>query len=351
MAEKVRIGINGFGRIGRVTCRAILEEYSEQLEVVAVNDLFPVATNAHLFKYDTNYGTFPGEVECDEHNLIVNGCKIRVYEEKDPANIPWGDHGVDIVLECTGVFRDGAQAAAHLKGGVKKVIISAPPRPSGSAKTLVLGVNEDTYDPAEHHVLSNASCTTNCLAPLAKALHEEFCIVQGFMTTIHAYTNDQRVMDQAHKDLRRARAAAANIIPTSTGAAAAIGLVIPDLEGKLDGIALRVPTTTVSVVDLVCTVETELVSDPKDKEQRQKAIEQVNEALQRRADGTYLAVCAEELVSGDFKGDPRSSIVDLPSTNVIGPNMVKVLAWYDNEWAYSCRLAELAQYAVDRFCT
>jgi glyceraldehyde 3-phosphate dehydrogenase len=345
MAEKVQVGINGFGRIGRVTFRVICEEYSDILEVVAINDLVPVETNAHLLRHDTNYRAFPHKVE---YNLYVDGRPIRVFVEKDPAKIPWGDLGVDIVLECTGVFRDGRKAAAHLEGGAKKVIISAPPSPTDSAKTFVLGVNEETYDPEKDHVISNASCTTNCLAPLAKAIHEEFGIVSGFMTTIHAYTNDQRVADQAHKDLRRARAAAMNIIPTSTGAARAIGLVIPELDGKLDGIAMRVPVATGSVVDLVCTVETTLCEDPTDKAQRQAAIERVNEAIKRRADGRYLAYTEEELVSSDFIGNSASSIVDLPSTNVIGTNMLKVVSWYDNEWGYSCRLAELAKYVADR---
>lgn len=346
----VKIAINGFGRIGRMTFRAIYEEFRDDIDVVAINDLVPIDANAHLLKYDTNYGTFAAEVSVDGDSLVVGGKKIQCLQEKELANLPWGELGVEIVLECTGVFRDGAVARTHIdKAKAKKVIISAPASPSKSVDaTIVLGVNEDVYDPANHSVLSNASCTTNCLAPLVKALHHIFRIQEGFMTTVHAYTNDQRVIDLAHKDMRRARAAAQNIIPTSTGAARAIGLVIPELEGKLDGIALRVPVSTVSVVDLVCTVGTQLVEDPASKEEREKAIDRVNNALKEKADGKYLSVCEEELVSSDFKGCSISSVVDARSTNVIGRNVVKVLSWYDNEWAYSCRLAELAKFIADK---
>jgi len=347
MAAKV--AINGFGRIGRITLRTILEYHRSELQVVAVNDLVPINANAHLFKYDTNYGPYKGAVSVEGNSLIVDGLKIACLQEKELAKLPWRALGVDVVLECTGRYTDGTKAKGHIDAGCKKVIISAPAKPDTSVDaTIVLGVNEATYDPKKHHVISNASCTTNCLAPLAKALHSEFKIIEGFMTTCHAYTNDQRVLDLAHDDMRRARAAAQNIIPSSTGAAKAIGLVIPELKGRLDGIALRVPVPTVSIVDLVCTVETKLVADPKDKEARKAAAKRVNEALKKHADGKYLAVCEEELVSSDLRGSSISSIVDASQTNVIGTNMVKVLSWYDNEWGYSCRLADLAAFLVGK---
>ena len=336
----VKVGINGFGRIGRQVLKAIIEQAGDQLEVVAINDLFDTATNAHLFKYDSNYGAYPGTVEISGNDLIVDGKTIKVFAEKDPSNLPWKDLGVEIVIEGTGVFRDKIGNPAkgkpgvivHIeKGGAKKVIITAPAK--NEDLTIVLGVNEKQYDPAVHHVVSNASCTTNCLAPAAKVIHDHFKIQHGLMTTIHAYTNDQRILDLAHSDLRRARAAAMNIIPTTTGAAKALALVIPDLKGKFDGISLRVPTPTVSVVDFVATVE------------KETSVEEVNAALKAAADGPLagiLGFCEEPLVSMDFKGDTRSSIIDAENTMVIAGKMVKVLAWYDNEWGYSCRVADLA---------
>jgi glyceraldehyde 3-phosphate dehydrogenase len=354
MAEKkVQIGINGFGRIGRITGRVIMEQYSDWLEVVAINDIAPVEFNAALLKHDTNYGKFPKEVStrigpANEPWLVVDGKDLRVYQQRNPADIPWRDHGVDIVIESTGLFTDKAKAQAHIDGGgAKKVIISAPAK--GGAKTIVLGVNECAYDPAVDHVISNASCTTNCLAPMAKAIDELWGIEHGFMTTIHSYTNDQRVADQVHPDdLRRARAAAANMIPTSTGAARAIGEVLPNLKGKLDGIAIRVPTTTVSITDLVVTTKQSLCDNPDDPDARKAAVKAVKAALKAKANEPYLGVTEEELVSSDFRGDIRSSIIDLAQTNVIGSNMLKVCSWYDNEWGYSCRLAELAKYVAER---
>ncbi|MCL6520168.1 MAG: type I glyceraldehyde-3-phosphate dehydrogenase [Armatimonadetes bacterium] len=333
----VKVGINGFGRIGRLTLRAILEKYPDEIEVVALNDIVDAKTNAHLFKYDSSYGIFCGDVVAEEKDIVVNGKKIFVYAEKDPAAIPWGDHGVEVVVESTGIFTDAEKAKAHLRDSVKKVIITAPAK--NEDITVVLGVNEDMYDPAKHTIISNASCTTNCLAPVAKVLQDSFGIVKGFMTTAHAYTNDQRILDQAHKDLRRARAGALSIIPTTTGAAKAISLVIPELKGKMHGIALRVPTPTVSLVDLVVELEKEATEDA------------INDALRAAANGKmkgYLGVCDEPLVSVDFKGNSLSSIVDSPSTMVLGGNMAKVLAWYDNEWGYSCRVADLIDYLVKK---
>ncbi len=333
MAAKV--GINGFGRIGRQVLKAILEYHPDQLEVVAINDLYPAETNAHLFKYDSNYGKFPGTVEVVDGDLVVNGHRIKVFAERDPRNLPWKDLGVDIVIEATGVFRDADAdpgARSHIThGGAKKVIITAPAK--NEDLTVVLGVNFHMYDPAKHHVVSNASCTTNCLAPVAKVIHEHFGIVRGLMTTVHAYTNDQRILDLAHRDLRRARAAAINMIPTTTGAAKALGKVLPELQGKFDGMAIRVPTSTVSIVDFVAEVEKEV------------SVESVNAALKAAAEGELkgiLGYSEEPLVSVDYKGDPRSSIVDALSTRVIGGHLVKVLAWYDNEWGYACRTADLA---------
>jgi glyceraldehyde 3-phosphate dehydrogenase len=330
-----KIGINGFGRIGRQVLKAISEQQKGVFDVVAVNDLFPTETNAHLFKYDTNYGIFDGDVEVVDGNLVVNGDTIKVFAERNPGNLPWGDLGVDIVIEATGVFRDRSKdpgPQTHIeKGGAKKVIISAPAK--GEDLTVVLGVNDDLYDPSKHHIISNASCTTNCLAPPAKVVNDQFGIVKGLMTTIHAYTNDQKILDLAHKDLRRARAAALNMIPTTTGAAKAISLVIPELEGKLDGYAIRVPTSTVSIVDCVVQVE------------KATTAEELNAAFKDAAEDGMKGIFGyseEPLVSVDYKGDSRSSILDAALTKVIGENLVKFVAWYDNEWGYSCRTVDLA---------
>jgi glyceraldehyde 3-phosphate dehydrogenase len=333
-----RIGINGFGRIGRQVLKAALEKHPAELEVVAINDLFDAATNAHLFKYDSNYGTYPGTVEVRDGNLVVDGRVLRVFAEKDPGSLPWKDLGVAIVIESTGVFTDAKGkgdkpgASVHIeKGGARKVIISAPAK--NEDLTLVLGVNDGAYDPKVHHIISNASCTTNCLAPVAKVAHDALRIRRGLMTTVHAYTNDQRILDLAHKDLRRARAAGLNIIPTTTGAARALAKVIPDLEGKFDGFSLRVPTSTVSVVDFVAEVE------------RTTTVDELNQAFEAAASGPMkgiLGLTREPLVSSDFKGDDRSAIVDGLSTMVMGGTMVKVVAWYDNEWGYSVRTADLA---------
>jgi glyceraldehyde 3-phosphate dehydrogenase len=333
----VNVGINGFGRIGRQVLRIFRERYPDKLEVVAVNDLFDPATNAHLFKYDTNYGQYSGTVKVKGDNLVVDGEEIRVFAERDPSKLPWGDLGVQIVIESTGVFREGPLAAAHLKGGAKKVIISAPAKKEDV--TIVLGVNEDWYDPQKHHIISNASCTTNGLAPVAKIVNDQFGIVKGLMTTIHAYTSGQRLLDMGHKDLRRARAAAMNIVPTTTGAARAIGMVIPELEGKLDAFAIRVPTSTVSLIDLTVEIE------------RQTSTEELRQTFRAAAEGPLkgiLGYSEEPLVSVDFKGDPRSSIVDAQFTQVILGNMAKVVSWYDNEWGYSVRLADLANHIAQR---
>lgn len=333
----VQVGINGFGRIGRITFRAIQERYKDSIEVVALNDLVDPQVNAHLLKYDSNYGKFGGTVEAREKEIVVNGKSIRVFAEKDPARIPWGDLGVDVVIEGTGVFTDGAKAKAHLDGGAKKVIITAPA--THEDITIVMGVNQDRYNPAEHNIISNASCTTNCLAPVSKVLLDNFGIQRGLMNTVHAATNDQRVADQAHKDLRRARATADNIIPTSTGAAKAISRVLPQLEGKMHGIAFRVPTKTVSVIDLTVVLEKDASTD------------QINQAMRAAAEGPMkgiLGFSTEPLTSIDFKGDPRSSIVDADSTMVIGGNLAKVVSWYDNEYAYSCRVADLANFLVKK---
>ncbi|MSQ34130.1 MAG: type I glyceraldehyde-3-phosphate dehydrogenase [Dehalococcoidia bacterium] len=334
---KTRIGINGFGRIGRQVLKAILERHPDKLQVVAVNDLTNTKTNAHLLKYDSNYGRFPGTVEAQDDALVVNGQRIQVFAQRDPAAIPWASVGAQLVIESTGIFTNADKAGAHLKGGASKVIISAPAR--GEDFTIVLGVNEDRYDPKKHKIVSNASCTTNCIAPVAKVLHDSFGIQRGLMTTIHSYTNDQRILDQVHEDLRRARAAALNIIPTTTGAARVVGVVIPALQGKIHGMAYRVPTGTVSVVDFVADVD------------RPLTVEAVNQAYKEAAGGPLkgiLEVCDEELVSSDFKGSPASAIVDAPSTMIMGGTMVKVVAWYDNEWGYSCRVADLAVFMADR---
>ena len=329
MATKTKIGINGFGRVGRQALKAILEQHPN-LQVVAINDITDAETNAHLLKYDSTYGVFPGEVKAKQDSIAVNGKEIAVLSEKDPSQLPWGDLGVEIVIESTGVFTNPTDAKMHLKAGAKKVLISAPAK--GPCPTIVLGVNEKIYDPRKHHVISNASCTTNCLAPMCKVLDDSFGIVRGFMTTIHSYTNDQRILDLPHKDLRRARAAAVNVIPTTTGAAKAIFLVIPRLKGKMDGIALRVPTTTVSLIDLVV-------------ELRRKATEdKINAAFKAAARGKLKGILKysdEPLVSSDYREDPASAIVDGLSTAVLADNMAKVLAWYDNEWAYACRVGDM----------
>jgi glyceraldehyde 3-phosphate dehydrogenase len=343
----VKVGINGFGRIGRQVLKAIRDRYPEELEVVAFNDIGDMKTMAHLLKYDTNYGRFDGTVEVAGEDLLIDGKLVKVFKETDPANIPWGSLGVDIVIESTGIFTvkaDGVNkkgkvvkgAENHItKGGAKKVIISAPAE--GEDLTVVLGVNEDKYDPKVHHVVSNASCTTNCLAPAAKVVHDLWKIKRAFMTTIHAYTNDQKILDMPHSDLRRARAAAMNIIPTTTGAARAISLVIPDLKGKFDGYALRVPTSTVSVVDFTAELEGETTTE----ELRQA----FRDAAKQPGFKGILQAVDEPLVSIDYKGDPHSSSVDLPFTSVLGKeksNFIKVVTWYDNEWGYSCRTADLA---------
>ncbi len=333
----IRIGINGFGRIGRLALRSALKDgRGEGLEFVAVNDLTDSRTLAHLFKYDSVHGIWEGDVSHDEENIYVNGKKIRVFAEPDPANIPWEEYGVDIVIESTGRFREAEQASKHLRGTVKKVIITAPAK--GEDITVVLGVNEKEYDPEKHRIISNASCTTNCLAPVVKVLHENFGIVKGLMSTAHAYTNDQRILDLPHKDLHRARAAAMSIIPTTTGAAKAIGKVIPELKGKLNGIALRVPVANVSIIDFVAELE------------RNTTVKEVNEVFKRAAEGELKGILAYNdlpLVSRDFNGNSHSSIFDATQTMVID-NMVKVLSWYDNEWGYSCRVVDLAKYIAER---
>ena len=332
-----KIGINGFGRVGRLTFRGIKQYHRDKLEVVAINDLTDTKTNAHLLKWDSSYGRYPGKVEATEDSILVDGKKVRVLSERDPGSIPWRDYGVDIVIESTGFFTDGSKAAAHLQGGVKKVIISAPAK--NEDVTVVLGVNEDQYIPGKHNIISNASCTTNCIAPVVKVLHQSFGVSKGLMSTIHSYTNDQRILDMFHKDLRRARAAAMNIIITHTGAAKAVTQVIPELKGKIHGMAFRIPTPSVSIVDFVADLDKEVTA------------EQVNQAFQAAAEGPLAGIleyCQEPLVSMDFRGNPASSIVDAPGTMVIGGNMVKVLAWYDNEWGYSCRLGDLAAYVADK---
>jgi glyceraldehyde 3-phosphate dehydrogenase (phosphorylating) len=333
----VRIGINGFGRIGRQVLKAILERHPKKLEVVAVNDLFDVETNASLFKYDTNYGRFSGRVDVNGDTLEIKKWSVKSFSLRNPAEIPWDDVGVDIVVESTGLFRTGPLAAAHLEAGAKKVIISAPAKEEDV--TVVMGVNENDYRPEDHHIISNASCTTNCLAPPALVLHKAFGIEKGLMTTVHSYTADQRLMDLAHKDPRRARAAAMNIIPTTTGAAKAVALVIPELAGRFDGYSLRVPTPTVSVVDFVAILE------------RGADTEAVHFELKKAAKKKLKGIMAceeERLVSSDFKGNPHSSIVDMEFTQMLGDNMAKVVTWYDNEWGYSCRIADLAAFIAKK---
>ncbi len=333
----IRVGINGFGRIGRLVARVIRQEYAGQIDLVAFNDLGDLDTMAHLFKYDSNYGRYPGTVEKGDGKLIIDGDELKAISQKDPAAIPWGDLGVDIVIESTGRFTDRESAGKHLEGGAKKVIISAPAK--GEDLTIVMGVNEEKYDSAVHHVVSNASCTTNCLAPAAKVVHEKFGIVRALMTTIHSYTNDQQILDLPHKDLRRARAAAVSMIPTTTGAAKAVALVVPELKGKFDGMAIRVPTPTVSLVDFVADLERPTTTE--------ELLAAFDEAAAGRMKG-ILGVSREPLVSVDYKGDSRSSIVDAMSTQVMGGTMAKVLTWYDNEWGYSCRTADLAKYIGER---
>jgi glyceraldehyde 3-phosphate dehydrogenase len=342
----VKVGINGFGRIGRQVLKAIRDRYPNELEVVAFNDIGDMKTMAHLLRYDSNYGRFNGKVEVAEDGLIIDGDKVRAFKETDPAAIPWGDMGVDVVIESTGLFtikEDGVNkkgktvkgAVNHIKGGAKKVIISAPAE--GEDLTIVLGVNDDKYDPAKHHVVSNASCTTNGLAPAVKVAHDNFKIMKGFMTTVHAYTNDQKILDLPHSDLRRARAAAMSIIPTSTGAAKALKLVIPDMAGKLDGYALRVPISTVSIIDLTVEFENAVTTE--------ELRECYREAARQPNYQGILQAVDEPLVSIDYKGDPHSSSVDLPLTQVLGKEkatFAKIVAWYDNEWGYSCRTADLA---------
>jgi glyceraldehyde 3-phosphate dehydrogenase len=332
----IRIGINGFGRIGRNIFRAAAG--NPHVEIVAINDLpVPIGTHAHLLKYDSILGTFDGEVKVKDTNLVVNGKEVAILSFRDPAQIPWSDYNVDIVIESTGVFTDKEKAQAHIHGSVKKVIISAPAK--NEDITVVLGVNQEKYEPSKHHVISNASCTTNCLAPLVKAIRNKFGFVQGTMTTIHSYTNDQQVLDLGHKDLRRARAAGLSMIPTTTGAAKAVALVLPEVKGMIDGFAMRVPTPNVSVVDLVCIVEKDTTIDEVNAELRRAAKEEMK---------GILAVSDLPLVSKDFNGNPYSSIVDSELTNVINKRMVKVLSWYDNEWGYSSRVVDLCKFVGDR---
>lgn len=333
----VTVGINGFGRIGRNVLRAVFtnpEKYSD-IQIGSINDLTDAKTLAHLLKYDSVFGIFKGDVSVKENSIVVNGKEIKVHSEKDPKQIPWKSDGVDVVIEATGVFRDKAKTMAHIEAGAKKVIITAPAK--NEDITVVMGVNEDKYIKDEHHIISNASCTTNCLAPVVKVLNDTFGIEHGLMTTIHSYTNDQRILDLPHSDLRRARAAALSMIPTTTGAAKAVTLVIPELKGKLDGMAIRVPTPDVSVVDFSCVVKKNVTP------------EEVNKALKQAAEGKLkgiLQYCDEPLVSIDFVGNYHSSIVDAESTSVVGGNFVKVLSWYDNEWGYSVRVVDLVQYIM-----
>ena len=332
-----RVGINGFGRIGRQVLRAIMERYAGKLEVVSVNDNSDAKTNAHLFKYDSTYGRYPGTVEVTGASIVIDGNEIRASSERDPSNLSWGDEGVDLVIECTGAFTNAGRSAAHLESGAKKVIISAPA--SGEDITLVLGVNEHRYDPQLHNIISNASCTTNCIAPMAKVLNDSFGVEQGLMTTIHAYTNDQRMLDGGHSDLRRARAGAVNIIPTSTGAAKAVGIVLPELNGKLNGMAMRVPTPTGSVTDFVATLKQPASAGEVNAAYKEAAANGLNGVLE---------YSEEPLVSSDIVRNPHSCVLDALSTMTVGDNMVKVVGWYDNEWGYSCRTADLAAFIVDK---
>jgi glyceraldehyde 3-phosphate dehydrogenase len=334
---KTKVGINGFGRIGRQVFRTITERHTNTLEVVAINDLGNAKTNAHLFKYDSTYGVYPGSVEVSGNDLVINGKNVQVFSERDPANLQWGSVGVDIVIESTGIFTDAEKASGHLKGGAKKVIISAPAK--NEDITVVLGVNQANYDPKKHKVISNASCTTNCVAPMAKVLHDSFGIESALMSTIHAYTNDQRILDQVHSDLRRARSAANSIIPTTTGAAKAVTLVIPELKGRIDGMAYRVPVIDGSVTDLTCKLE------------KQASAEDINEAFKAAAAGGLkgiLGVSDEPLVSVDYIGNPNSCTIDALSTAAVGDGFVKVVGWYDNEWGYSSRTADLANFIAGK---
>jgi len=332
-----RIGINGFGRIGRQVLRATLERHPDKLEVVAVNDLSDSKTNAHLFKYDTNYGIYPGEVKPTERGISIEGKEIQVLAERDPANLPWGDLGIDIVVESTGIFTDAEKAAGHITGGAKKVIISAPAR--NEDVMVVLGVNQDKYEPSKHRILSNASCTTNCIANMVKVLHDNFKVKYGLMNTIHAYTNDQRILDQTHEDLRRARSAAQNIIPTTTGAARAVGVILPELQGKIHGMSLRVPVSTGSITDFVAEIE------------KTASVDDINEAFKSAAANELhgiLEYTEDPIVSSDIVKNPHSCIIDGLSTMVMEGNMVKVLGWYDNEWGYSCRTSDLCAFLADK---
>jgi glyceraldehyde 3-phosphate dehydrogenase len=332
-----RAGINGFGRIGRLALKAIIQRCAGKVEVAAVNDLTDAKTNAHLFKYDSNYGIYPGKVEAGEDSISVDGKTIKVLAERDPAKIPWRDYGVEIVIESTGLFTEAGKAAAHLQGGTKKVIISAPAK--GEDISVVLGVNQEQYDSVKHRIISNGSCTTNCIAPVIKVLHQNFGVVHGLMTAVHSYTNDQKILDVFHRDLRRARSAGTNIIPTTTGATRVVGVVIPELQGKLHGISLRVPTPVVSIVDFVADLK------------RTVSAEEINGAFRKAAAGELKGIveyCDQPLVSSDFKGNPSSAIFDSLSTMVVDNNLVKVLAWYDNEWGYSCRLADLTAYIAGK---
>lgn len=332
-----RVGINGFGRIGRLVARATMDRYPGTVEVAAVNDLTDAKTNAHLFKYDSNYGVYPGQVEANNDDLVIDGRNIKVFSERDPAQIPWSEMGVDLVVESTGIFTDGEQAAGHLKGGASKVIISAPA--SNVDLTMVMGVNDDTYNPEQHNIVSNASCTTNCFAPMVKVLHDAFGIDHGLMSTIHSYTNDQAILDQRHSDLRRARTAAQNIIPTSTGAARAVGLVLPELNGRLHGIAFRVPTATGSVTDFVANLSKDVTA------------EQINEVFLKASQTGLkgiLEYTEDPIVSSDIRGNVHSCIFDALSTMVMQDRMVKIMGWYDNEWGYSCRTADLCSFITDK---
>ena len=334
---KAKIGINGFGRIGRQVLKVLVENHKDKFDVVGINDLVPAATNAHLFKYDSNYGRFKGTVEVHDNDLIINGDAIKIFAQRDPAQIPWGEVGADLVIESTGLFTDATKARAHLTGGAKKVMISAPAK--NEDITIVMGVNHDKYDPAKHTIISNASCTTNGLAPVAKVLHDKFGIEKGFLTTIHSYTNSQKLLDLAAPDLRDARAAAMNIVPSATGAARAVGLVIPELQGKFTGMAFRVPTSTVSVVDFTAILN------------KSTTVEEINAAMKEAADGPLHGIIGytdEELVSMDFKGDTRSSIFSAKDTLVLGGTFIKIVSWYDNEWGYSNRVGDLAAYMASK---
>ncbi|WP_410506322.1 type I glyceraldehyde-3-phosphate dehydrogenase [Haloimpatiens sp. FM7315] len=335
---KIRIGINGFGRIGRTVLRIAEEKLDKDLEIIAINARADAETLAHLFKYDSCFGRFNGEVKVDNDSIIVNGKSIKVLHASKPEELPWKELGVDIVIESTGKFKKRDELKGHIKAGAKKVILTAPAKEGAEDITIVMGVNEDEYLNDEHEIISNASCTTNCLAPVAKVIDEKFGIIKGLMTTIHSYTNDQRILDKSHKDLRRSRAAAESIIPTTTGAAKAVAKVLPQLKGKLNGFSLRVPTPTVSITDLVCEIK-----KPATKEEINKVFEEASEGEMKG----ILGYSEEPLVSVDYKGDDRSTIVDALSTMVIGDNMIKVAAWYDNEWGYSSRIVDLTNYVAN----